>query len=212
MLDRMREDIRTVFARDPAARGPLEVVLCYPGLHALWLHRLAHALWRGRMLLFGRLVSQASRSLTGIEIHPGARIGRRVFIDHGSGVVVGETSEVGDDVVIYQGVTLGGVSLEKGKRHPTVEDHVVLGAGAKVLGPIVLGRGSRIGANSVVIRDVAAGSTVVGIPAREVGRRDPADAERIGLHHERIPDPVAQALAELLARIERLEGGPGERR
>lgn len=201
----LREDVKVVFQRDPAARNSWEVVFCYPGVHALWAHRIAHGLWRRGLVFLPRLLSHTARLLTGIEIHPGARLGRRLFIDHGAGVVVGETTEVGNDCVIYQGVTLGGVSLEKGKRHPTIEDHVVVGAGAKLLGPIVIGRGARVGANSVVVRDVPAGTTVVGIPAREVGRRDPAQGEAITLHHERIPDPVAQALAEISARLEKLE-------
>lgn len=207
----LREDVRVVFERDPAARSRLEIVFCYPGVHALWAHRIAHGLWRRGLVFWPRLISHTVRFLTGIEIHPGARLGRRVFIDHGTGVVMGETTEVGDECVIYQGVTLGGVSLEKGKRHPTLEDHVVVGAGAKLLGPILVGRGARIGANSVVIRDVAAGTTVVGIPAREVGRRDPAAGETITLHHERIPDPVAQALAEISHRLEKLESASRER-
>ncbi len=205
MFRRLREDIAVVFERDPAARSWVEVVLCYPGVHALWGHRLARALWNSGLLLPARLLSHLTRLLTGIEIHPGAAIGRRVVIDHGAGVVIGETSVVGDDCLLYQGVTLGGVSLEHGKRHPTLEDHVVVGAGAKVLGPITLGKGARVGANSVVVRDVPAGATVVGTPAREAIRRDPAAGETITLHHERIPDPVAQALAELNARVARLE-------
>ncbi|HHH38675.1 MAG TPA: serine O-acetyltransferase [Sedimenticola sp.] len=199
------EDLHVVFERDPAARTRLEVTLCYPGVHALWLHRLAHGLWRRGMVLLPRLLSHTARFLTGIEIHPAARIGHRVFIDHGAGVVIGETAEVGDNCVLYQGVTLGGVSLLKEKRHPTLEDHVVVGAGAKILGPIRVGHGARIGANSVVIRDVEAGATVVGIPARQVQRRDPRAAETITLHHERIPDPVLEALAEMQHRIDALE-------
>ncbi|GAB4372798.1 MAG: serine O-acetyltransferase [Acidobacteriota bacterium] len=202
---RLREDFAVVFERDPAAKSRLEVFFCYPGLHALWGHRLAHGLWRRGLRFVARLVSHTMRFLSGVEIHPGARIGRRVFIDHGAGVVIGETAEIGDDCVLYQGVTLGGVSLEKGKRHPTIEDHVVLGAGAKVLGPITIRHGARVGANSVVIADVPAGATVVGIPAREVRRRDPAEAERITLHHERISDPVAMALGDIVARLEALE-------
>lgn len=205
LLASMKEDVRIVFARDPAARSRVEVVFCYPGVHALWFHRVARPLWNRNWHLAARLVSHVARSLTGIEIHPGARIGSRVFIDHGAGVVIGETAEVGDECVLYQGVTLGGVSLAKEKRHPTLEDHVVVGAGAKVLGPIRLGHGCRVGANSVVIRDVKPGSTVVGIPAREVQRRDPAEAERISLHHERIHDPLVRVLNDVLDRVERLE-------
>ncbi len=205
MLRRLREDVAVVFERDPAARGRLEVLLCYPGLHAVWGHRVAHALWRRGLVLLPRLISHTTRFVTGIEIHPGASIGRRVFIDHGAGIVIGETAEIGDDCLLYQGVTLGGVSLEHGKRHPTLEDHVVVGAGARVLGPIRLGKGARVGANSVVVRDVPAGATVVGSPAREAGRRDPALGERILLQHDRMPDPVAAALAEMAERLARLE-------
>lgn len=211
LLNKLKEDVRIVFARDPAARRGLEVVLCYPGVHALWLHRVAHGLWRRGWHVTARVLSHAGRSLTGIEIHPGATIGRRVFIDHGSGVVIGETAEVGNDCVLYQEVTLGGVSLAKEKRHPTLEDHVVVGAGAKLLGPIRIGHGSRVGANSVVVRDVPAGATVVGIPAREVQRRDPSETERISLHHERISDPVARVLGDVLDRLERLEQERDER-
>jgi serine O-acetyltransferase len=205
LLERLREDVKIVFSRDPAARSWPEVVLCYPGVHALWFHRLAHPLWRRGWHLTARLLSHVARTLTGIEIHPGASLGRRVFIDHGAGVVVGETAEVGDDCVLYQAVTLGGVSLEKEKRHPTLRDHVVVGAGAKLLGPIEIGHGSRVGANSVVIRDVPPGATVVGIPAREVQRRDPRETSRISLHHERIHDPLARVLNDLIDRLERLE-------
>ena len=205
MLKRIKEDVGVVFERDPAARSKLEVLLFYPGLHALWFHRAAHALWRLKLVLLPRFVAHAARFLTNVEIHPGARVGRRVFIDHGAGVVIGETAEIGDECVLYQGSTLGGVSLEHGKRHPTLEDHVVVGAGARVLGPIRVGRGARIGANSVVVRDVPPGATVVGSPAREVQRRDPHEAETITLHHERIADPTAKAMAELERRIERLE-------
>jgi serine O-acetyltransferase len=207
MLRHLREDVAVVFERDPAARSRLEVVLCYPGLHAIWGHRIAHALWRRGLVLVPRLVSHTVRFLTQIEIHPGATLGHRVFIDHGAGIVIGETAEIGDNCVLYQGVTLGGISLEHGKRHPTLEDHVVVGAGARVLGPITLGRGARVGANSVVVRDVPAGATVVGAPAREAVRRDPSLGEQITLHHERIPDPVAQALAEIAERLGALERG-----
>jgi len=159
---RVREDVRTALARDPAAKSSLEVVLCYPGVHALWAHRVSHFLWRRRLRLVARLLSHGVRSATGVEIHPGARIGRRVFIDHGSGVVIGETAEVGDDVLIYQGVTLGGVRFEDVKRHPTIEDGVVLGAHAVLLGPIRVGREAKIGAGAVVREDVPAGGVVVG--------------------------------------------------
>ncbi|HLS93239.1 MAG TPA: serine O-acetyltransferase EpsC [Microbacterium sp.] len=162
----LREDIEAARRRDPAARGFVEIALLYPGLHAIWLHRVSHGLWRRRLRFLARALSQLGRWLTGIEIHPGARIGRRFFIDHGMGVVVGETAEVGDDVMLYHGVTLGGTSLSKGKRHPTLHDGVVVGAGAKVLGPVTIGARSAVGANAVVIRDAPADSIVVGIPAK----------------------------------------------
>ncbi len=205
-MGRLREDIRAVFERDPAAKSWLEVLLCYPGLHALAFHRVAHALYRRRLYLAARLVSHLGRWLTGIEIHPGARIGRRVFIDHGFGVVIGETAEVGDDVIIYQGVTLGGTGKEKGKRHPTIEAGCVLGVGAKVLGAITVGRGSRVGAGAVVVKDVPPDCTVVGVPGRIVIQ----NGERVEpLEHGRLPDPVAEALREerawLEARLKTLE-------
>ena len=190
----MREDIQTVFARDPAARSLLEVLFCYPGLHALWMHRIAHWLWKHKLRFLGRLISHISRFLTGIEIHPGAVIGRRFFIDHGAGVVIGETAEVGDDVTLYQGVVLGGTTLERNKRHPTIGNRVIIGAAAVVLGPIEVGDGAMIGANSVVIKPVPPGATVVGIPGRVVGdRRKPV----IDLEHGKLPDPVAEALERL---------------
>ena len=162
----LREDVQTAIARDPAARSRAEVMLAYPGLHALWVHRVSHALWLSGHYLVARLLSQWSRSITGVEIHPGATIGRRFFIDHGMGVVIGETAEVGDDVMLYHDVTLGGRSLEKVKRHPTVEDGVTIGAGARVLGPIIVGAHAQIGANAVVVHDVPAGSVVVGVPGQ----------------------------------------------
>lgn len=162
----LREDVETAIAHDPAARSRAEVVLAYPGLHALWVHRVSHALWLNRHYLVARLLSQWTRSITGVEIHPGATIGRRFFIDHGMGVVIGETAEVGDDVMLYHDVTLGGRSLEKVKRHPTVEDGVTIGAGARVLGPIVVGARAQIGANAVVVHDVPPGSVVVGVPGQ----------------------------------------------
>ena len=168
LMSLLKEDIKTVFDKDPAARSTGEVVLCYPGLHALWLHRIAHILWEKKYLFLARLLSHKSRFLTGIEIHPGAKIGRRFFIDHGMGVVIGETTEIGDDVLMYQGVVLGGTSLNKGKRHPTIGNNVVIGTGAKVLGPIEIGEGSRIGAGSVVVKSVPSDSTVVGVPLRTV--------------------------------------------
>lgn len=171
IVARVVEDLRTARAHDPAARGHLEMVLGYPGLHAVWLHRVSHALWRRRLRLAARLLAQVGRTLTGVEIHPGARIGRRLFIDHGMGVVIGATAEVGDDVLMYHGVTLGGKSLVHGKRHPTVGDGVTIGAGAKLLGPITVGAGSVIGANAVVVKDAPAGSVLTGIPAVETGKR-----------------------------------------
>ncbi len=200
MFRTLREDIRTVFARDPAARSVLEVVFCYPGLHALWLHRIAHWLWKRKLRLLGRLISHLNRFVTGVEIHPGAAIGRRFFIDHGAGVVIGETAEIGDDVTLYQGVVLGGTSLEKRKRHPTIGNRVTIGAAAVVLGPIKVGDGAVVGANSVVIKSVPPGATVVGIPGRVVSdRRRPV----IDLEHGKLPDPVAEAIEKL--RREQLE-------
>jgi len=198
----LKEDIQTVFVKDPAARSVLEVISCYPGLHALWFHRLAHFLW-GRKLRFpARLVSHTSRFLTGIEIHPGAKIGRRFFIDHGAGVVIGETTEIGDDVLMYQGVVLGGTSLEKAKRHPTIGNNVVIGAGAVTLGSITVGDGARIGSGSVVVNSVPAGTTVVGIPGRVVeDHRKPLS----DLEHGRLPDPVAEAIRLVLKEQEKLE-------
>ena len=214
MLDRLKEDIAAVLDRDPAARSALEVVLCYPGFHALVFHRAAHALWQRRLTTPARFVSHLSRMLTGIEIHPAARIGRRVFIDHGMGVVIGETSDVGDDCTIYQGVTLGGTSLHPGKRHPTLEANVVVGAGAKVLGGFSVGAGARIGSNSVVVREVPPGATVVGIPGRVVTRAgegqpaavapaEPAGVERFAAYGliAGVDDPLAQALHQLIEHI-----------
>ncbi len=212
MFKTLKEDVESVLARDPAARSKLEVLLCYPGLHALLFHRLAHALWQRGWCLLARLISQFSRFLTGIEIHPGARIGRRFFIDHGMGVVIGETAEVGDDVTLYQGVTLGGVSLDPGKRHPTLEDGVVVGAGAAVLGPIRIGRGARIGSNAVVLKDVPPGATVVGVPARPVGPRPAEEQVReravfpaYGTAPGADVDPVLRQIARLERRIAELE-------
>ena len=203
MFGRIREDIRTVFQKDPAARNAAEVVLCYPGLHAVWLHRVAHWLWSHKLRLVGRLLSHAGRHLTGIEIHPGAQIGRRFFIDHGMGVVIGETTEIGDDVLVYQGVVLGGTSLEKKKRHPTVGDGVVLGAGAILLGPITVGAGARIGAGSVVVKPVPPGATVVGVPGRVVEKeRRAIDI----LEHADLPDPLAEVIRNLAAELEDLRG------
>jgi serine O-acetyltransferase len=204
---RFREDVRVALDRDPAARSALEVVLTYPGVHALLCHRLAHWLWGLGLKLPARLVSHAARILTGIDIHPGATIGRRLFIDHGMGVVVGETCEIGNDVTLYQGVTLGGTSLKKEKRHPTLEDWVLVSTGAIVLGPVTIGVNSRIGAGSVVIHSVPPNSTVVGIPGRVVrgdGVHHPG-LELIDLDHGDLPDPVARAISVLLGHVEKLE-------
>jgi len=201
MFKVLREDIQTVFGKDPAARNTWEVLFCYPGLHALWLHRLAHFLWRHRLRLLSRLLSHLSRFATGIEIHPGASIGRRFFIDHGMGVVIGETAEIGDDVLLYQGVVLGGTTLAKKKRHPTIGNDVVIGAGATLLGPIIVGDGARIGAGSVVVQSVPSGATVVGVPGRAVEEeRRPA----LDLEHGRLPDPVSEAIRHVLEEQEHL--------
>jgi serine O-acetyltransferase len=204
MFKRIREDINTVFERDPAARSVLEVLLCYPGLHAIWLHRLAHWFWNRRLKLLARLISHFSRWLTGIEIHPGAKIGRRFFIDHGMGVVIGETTEIGDDVTLYHQVTLGGTSTKKGKRHPTVGNNVVIGAGAKVLGPVKIGDNCKIGANSVVVKDVPPNSTVVGIPGKVV-KREGIRPTKVDLEHGKLPDPVMETLKQMLNLIHDLE-------
>ena len=208
MLERIREDVGCVFERDPAARHALEVVTCYPGVHAVLIHRVSHRLWRVGLKWAARLLSHLGRFLTGIEIHPGATIGRRFFIDHGMGVVIGETAEIGDDCTLYHGVTLGGTTWEKGKRHPTLENGVVIGAGAKVLGPITVGTNARIGSNAVVVRDVPAGATVVGIPGRVVHTVDEKfrlraeTARKLGFDAygqvPNMPDPVSQALDSLL--------------
>lgn len=209
MFRRIRDDIRSVFERDPAARTTVEVLLAYPGLHAVWSHRIAHRLWRWRLKLLARLLSQVARWLTGIEIHPGATIGERFFIDHGMGVVIGETAEIGDDCMLYHGVTLGGTSWKKKKRHPTLGKGVVIGAGAKILGPILIGDNARVGCNAVVVNDVPAGATVVGIPGRLVTPKDDAESQKrramakkiafdaYGQHPE-MPDPVTQALDRIL--------------
>ena len=210
-LSRAREDLATVVERDPAARSEVEVALLYPGVHAVWAHRVSQALWRKGAYLPARTLSQAARFLTGIEIHPGARLGRRVFIDHGMGVVIGETAEVGDDVTIYHGVTLGGTSLEHGKRHPTIGDRVTVGAGAKVLGNLIVGADSRIGANSVLVRNVDDHSVVVGVPGQVIARGtrpEPDTAPKQDTPPE--PDPVGLAVRNLLARVERLERSTGE--
>jgi serine O-acetyltransferase len=206
MFNTIRDDIRCVLERDPAARNGLEVLTSYPGLHAVWLHRIAHGLWKRRMRLLARWVSQFARTMTGVEIHPGATIGPRLFIDHGMGVVIGETAEIGADVTMYHGVTLGGVSLEHGKRHPTIEDRVVIGAGAKVLGAITIGRNSRIGANAVVVKDVEPDSVVVGIPGKPVKRKtQELPAYRPDLRHDVMPDVVAVRLDRILERLDEVE-------
>lgn len=207
MFRTLRRDVQAVFDRDPAARTLWEVLLLYPGLHAIWLHRLAHALWRSGFYFLARLISNISRWWTGIEIHPGAKIGPGFFIDHGMGTVIGETAEIGADVTLYHNVTLGGVSWEKVKRHPTLEDHVVVGAGAQILGPITIGAHSRIGANSVVVKDVPPYSVVVGVPGRVKSRNGdvPVEIEREDLRHDRLPDPNAEALRHLTARVVALE-------
>ncbi len=204
MFGRMREDIRAVKERDPAATSTLSVLLNYPGLHALWSHRLNHWLWVHGRKGFSRFGSQVTRWLTGIEIHPGARIGDRFFIDHGSGVVIGETTIIGNDVTLYQGVTLGGTGKESGKRHPTLEDCVVVGVGAAVLGNITIGRGSKVGGGAVVIDDVPPNCTVVGVPGRVVVRSGER-VDAIDLHHEDLPDPVVEMFVCLTRRIDRLE-------
>jgi serine O-acetyltransferase len=204
MFMRMREDITSVFERDPAARSMLEVICCYPGLHAVWLHRISHWFWVRSFFFLGRLVSHFARFFTGIEIHPGATIGRRFFIDHGMGVVIGETAEIGDNVTLYHGVTLGGVSLERTKRHPTIEENVVIGSGAKVLGPFTVGKGSRIGSNSVVIKEVPPNSTVVGVPGRMVQTGEKLSG-KTDLEHGKMPDPEAKAIACLFDQIRELE-------
>lgn len=202
MFGTIREQIDTIFREDPAAKSVVEILLCYPGLHAILLHRLAHSLHKKGVPLVPRLISQTARWLTGIEIHPGAKIGRRFFIDHGMGVVIGETAEIGDDVLLYQGVTLGGTGKECGKRHPTLGDKVVVGTGAKVLGNIYIGNHARIGAGSVVIHSVPDNSTVVGIPGKIVRTRADASGP---LDHGKLPDPEGQAISDLARRVADLE-------
>ena len=207
MLHTLRRDIQSVFDRDPAARSTLEVLLLYPGLHALWLYRLAHAFWRRDFKLIGRGISHFARWLTGIEIHPGAQIGANFFIDHGMGTVIGETAEIGANVTLYHNVTLGGVSWEKVKRHPTLEDHVVVGAGAQILGPITIGAHSRIGANSVVVKDVPPYSVVVGVPGRVRGRlaASNGNSQHEDLRHDRLPDVTLEMVRDLTTRVVGLE-------
>ena len=218
MFKTITEDIRTVFEKDPAAKNFLEVILCYPGLHALWFHRIAHFFYKNKEYVIARLISHISRWITGIEVHPGAAIGRKFFIDHGMGVVIGETTEIGNNCLLYQGAVLGGTSLEKKKRHPTLGDNVVVGAGATLLGAIRVGDNARIGAGSVVLTDVPPGATVVGIPGR-IGLGF-SGKEIQALEHSKLPDPVADAirlvlreqdlLEKRLAKLENLEGVTGE--
>lgn len=203
MFAALHDDIEAVLERDPAAHSRLQILLFYPGLHAIWWHRLGHRLWQANWRFLAHAIAFFSRWLTGIEIHPAARIGPRLFIDHGMGVVIGETAEIGADVTLYHGVTLGGVSLDPGKRHPTLEDHVVVGAGAKVLGAITIGHGSRIGANAVVVNDVAPNKVVVGIPGKVVTRRE--TRETVDLHHDQMPDVLSHNIEKLTARVKHLE-------
>ena len=199
----IREDIQTVFAKDPAARTIWEVIFCYPGLHAIWMHRIAHYLWMHKLFFLARFVSHLARFITGVEIHPGAKIGRRLFIDHGMGVVIGETAEVGDDVLMYMGTVLGGTSLDKSKRHPTLEDGVIVGAGSILLGPITVGNGAKIGAGSVVVKSVPTGATVVGVPGRI------AESEilmsTVDLNHGKLPDPMIMMMSRLIDQQNKLE-------
>ncbi len=203
MFERIKEDIKTVFERDPAARNLFEVLTSYPGLHAILIHRLCHRLWTAGNKSIARFLSHINRALTGIEIHPGAVIGRRFFIDHGMGVVIGETTEIGDDVLLYQEVVLGGTSLEKKKRHPTIGNNVVIGAGAVVLGAIKVGDNSRIGAGSVVIKSVPPNATVVGVPGRIVG--ETTKRKHIDLDHNNLPDPIADAFRIIIEEQQKLE-------
>lgn len=206
LLSTMRRDIQSALERDPAARSSLEIVLNYPGLHAIWSHRITHWLWQHNHKLIARWLSQLARSLTGIEIHPGATIGQGLFIDHGMGVVIGETSEIGNDVTLFHGVTLGGTSLVKGKRHPTLGDRVVVGAGAKILGAITIGDDTRVGANAVVVKSVPANSVVVGVPGQNIARSIPHHAtDAPDLNHTTLPDLVGVSLLDLIKRVEALE-------
>lgn len=203
-LDRMKEDVMSAIQKDPAAKSALEVVFCYPGIHALWFYRAAHFLYNKRMYTAARMISHFARFITGVEIHPGARIGRRVFIDHGMGVVIGETSEIGEDSLIYKGVVLGGTTLEKGKRHPTLGKNVVVGSNACVLGPVIIGDGARIGSGSVVIKDVPAGATVVGVPGKIVEKKT-VDRLELDFEHGNLPDPVADVVKIMLKMQHELE-------
>lgn len=204
MFPRLKSDIRAVFDRDPAARSTLEVIFCYPGLHAVWFHRVSHWFWKNELWFLGRFTSHIGRFLTGVEIHPGATIGKGLFIDHGMGVVIGETAEIGENVTLYHGVTLGGVSWEKEKRHPTLMDNVVIGSGAKILGPFTVGKDSKVGSNSVVVKEVPPNSTVVGIPGRVVMTTEKPQ-DRMNLEHGKMPDPEAKAISCLFDQIRELE-------
>ena len=203
-LDRIREDIKSVFAKDPAAKNTLEVILCYPGLHALWFYRAAHFFYINKLYVVSRLISHIARFLTGIEIHPGARIGRRVFIDHGMGIVIGETTEIGDDTLLYKGVVLGGTSLDKVKRHPTIGKNVVIGSNACILGPVMVGNGAKIGSGSVVVKDVPEGATVVGIPGKIVEKKTMRKLE-LDFEHGNLPDPIADVVKIMLKMQHELE-------
>jgi len=204
MWERLKEDVRTIKERDPAAKNAVEVFLCYPGLHAIWLHRTAHTLYQKKWFTTARLVSHFTRWLTGIEIHPGAKIGRRLFIDHGMGVVIGETTEIGDDCLIYKGVVLGGTTLEKKKRHPTLGNRVIVGSNSTILGAIEIGDGARIGSGSVVVKPVPAGATVVGVPARIVESLTP-EREELDFEHGNLPDPLSDIMKMLLQLHSKLE-------
>ena len=203
MFSQLKEDVRVVFERDPAVRSVFEIIFCYPGFHAMLFYRLSHRLWNNNLKFLGRFVSHVGRFMTGIEIHPGATIGRGFFIDHGMGVVIGETAEIGDNCTLYHGVTLGGTSWAKEKRHPTLGNNVIIGSGAKILGPFTVGDDSKIGSNSVVVKEVPATATVVGIPGRVVLSGE----KRVGvdLEHDKLPDPVAKAVSCLFDQIRRLE-------
>ena len=204
MFETLRRDIQAAWDRDPAVRSTLEIIFCYPGLHAVWLHRVAHWFWNRGLLFIGRFISHLNRFLTGIEIHPAARLGPGLFIDHGMGVVIGETSEVGENVTIYQGVTLGGTSLERKKRHPTIGNNVIIGSGAKILGPFIVGDNSKIGSGSVVVKEVPPDSVVVGVPGRVIFREGKKVTD-MDFDWTNLPDPVAQALQCLVDRVHDLE-------
>jgi len=204
MFETLRRDVQAAWDRDPAVRSTLEIIFCYPGLHAVWLYRVAHWFWNRGLLFIGRFISHVNRFLTGIEIHPAARLGPGLFIDHGMGVVIGETSEVGENVTIYQGVTLGGTSLERKKRHPTIGNNVIIGSGAKILGPFMVGDNSKIGSGSVVVKEIPPNSVVVGVPGRVI-YRDGKKVTDMDFDWTNLPDPVAQALQCLVDRVHDLE-------